>query len=120
MNEIRHSKRRDLIVKLFEKEHLLSAQEIVEKVKSQMDRATVYRNLSKLVEMGILKEIAIEKGFSNYELSTNHHQHFKCDNCDKILAVEIDEDKIKKMVSTDKLKVNSIQLNITGICEDCN
>lgn len=110
---------KELILDLFKNAHLLNANDIVQKMKSQMDRATVYRNLSKMVIEGLLKELNIEKGIISYELSSSDHQHFICKNCDKVIPVEIDTEKLNKLVESDQFQPQDIELNISGICSTC-
>lgn len=113
-----NSKKRNKILDLFSNGHLLTANE-VEKFLPDIDRATVYRNLSKFVEEGVLREVNVKKGISSYELNTDHHQHFICSNCDKIVPVEVDETLFKKILP-EGVQLEDFELNLKGKCNDCN
>lgn len=110
---------RDLILSLFQENHLLTANDIVLKLSKNMDRATVYRNLNKLAGDGTLRELHLEKGIITYELASDEHQHFFCKNCDKVLSVDIDASKLSKLINSSEFEANEIELNISGICKDC-
>lgn len=112
------SKKRDKIVKIFEKGDLLTAQEIVDKL-SDIDRATIYRNLTKLTEAGILREVHVKKGVSSYEIAKPHdyHQHLICTNCEKVIPIDISPSDVKKLIPG--VEFDEFELNLRGKCPNC-
>lgn len=80
------------ILQLFKGEHIsLSAHEIVEKLKSKADRATVYRNLNFLCSEDILHKINFKEEATKYELSElGHHHHLVCVNCKSVISITTD------------------------------
>jgi len=114
-----NSKKREKILKLFSNGHLLTANQVVEKI-NDVDRATIYRNLSMFVELGILREVNVKKGVSSYELNKqgDHHQHFICNNCEKIVPINVDESLFKNFIPKG-VKLEDFELNLKGKCEDC-
>ena len=119
MKDLRHSKKRDLVLKVFQNGDLLDANEVCAKV-SQVDRATIYRNLTLFVEQGILREVNIKKGITHYELNNegDHHQHFVCEDCDKVIPVDVDPNLIKSLVP-EGVELKDFELNLKGKCEEC-
>jgi len=119
MKGLRHSKKRDLVLKVFQNGDLLDANEVCQQV-SQVDRATIYRNLALFVEQGILREVNIKKGITHYELNKegDHHQHFVCDDCNKVIPVDVDPNLIKSVIPAG-VEVNDFELNLKGKCEEC-
>ncbi|MFW5719440.1 MAG: Fur family transcriptional regulator [Candidatus Dojkabacteria bacterium] len=119
MKNLRHSKKRDLILEVFQNGDLLDANEVCAKV-PQVDRATIYRNLTLFVEQGVLREVNIKKGITHYEL--NHegdiHQHFVCDDCDKVIPVDVDPNLIKSLVP-EGVELKDFELNLKGKCGEC-
>jgi Fe2+ or Zn2+ uptake regulation protein len=120
MKTTRRSENREYLLGIFQKNHLLSAKDLIEMVSKTMDRATVYRNLKTLVDSGILKEIKLDKEHVSYELTSEEHQHFKCLNCHKIIPVEIDEKAILSNLKKQNLEPVVLEMNISGYCEECN
>ena len=119
MKDLRHSKKRDLILTVFENGDLLDVNEVWQKV-PQVDRATIYRNLTLFLEQGVLRGVNIKKGITHYEL--NHegdtHQHFVCTNCDKVVPIQISSDSIKTLVPIGS-KLEDFELNLKGKCSEC-
>ncbi len=116
---MRNSKKRNQIIEVFKNGDLLTANEVCEKLKD-LDRATVYRNLSLLTSEGVLREVNIKKGVSSYELNKENdfHQHFICNNCEKILPVDISIQDIKKILPKN-VEFEEFELNLKGKCTDC-
>lgn len=115
----KRSKKRDLILKVFENGDLLDANEVCKKLPN-IDRATVYRNLTLFVEQKILREVNIKKGVAHYELNEegDYHQHFICEGCDKVIPVDVDPELIKFFTPVG-VEVKDFELNLKGKCEGC-
>ncbi len=113
---MRKSKKREKILSVFKQNDLLTPAEVVEKL-SDIDPATVYRNINKFVEEGILREVKIRKGVSSYELNDDKHQHFICKECDKVFPIHIDEKDLKKILPEVDFEIDEIELNIKGRCK---
>lgn len=121
-----NSKQRDNILSYFKAfPHLHpSAEEIYLFVKEKDNNigiATVYRNLKKMVEQGILGELNIEKQGVRYDLLTHEHYHFICDTCGSIENfVSPTLEGIHKEVETLMHGVvHQKQLTFHGICKTC-
>jgi Fe2+ or Zn2+ uptake regulation protein len=55
-------------------------------------QSSVYRNLSGLVEAGVVRRIVTEEEFGRYELAedlTGHHHHVICSNCGRTRDVTL-------------------------------
>lgn len=116
---MKKSHKRDQILSIFENGDLLTAHEITKKL-PEIDRATIYRNIALFVKLGVLREVNVKKGVSSYEINKehDHHQHFICGNCEKVIPIEINPDDIRKIIPMG-LNVNNFELNLRGSCHDC-
>jgi len=88
----------------------------------EIDKATVYRNLSYFVRLGVLKELNIKRNVLSYELvdSQDFHHHFICRKCNQVIKVHgIDADKFKKSLPAGT-SIESVSLNLVGLCSNCN
>jgi len=87
------------------------------------NKTTVYREVSILVGLGIVKELDLGDGCKRYELfDIVHHHHLICENCKSIEDVVIDENlkSIEKKISIDKkFVVKNHLLEFYGLCENC-
>lgn len=117
---MKNSSKRQKILEIFKNGDLLTANEVLKKI-SQIDRATIYRNLSLFVKEGILREVNVKKGISSYEINSENdfHQHFICKNCEKIIPFDIDVKNLKKILPKN-LKFDEFEIYLKGLCKDCN
>ncbi|MGE4546482.1 MAG: Fur family transcriptional regulator [Desulfurella sp.] len=79
--------------------------------------ATIYKNISTMVENGILNEVKIGGAKTKYELSTNSHAHFICIQCKKIEDLDINVDCL--LDNFNKGSVASVNVLIYGTCNAC-
>jgi len=116
---MKHSLKREKIITIFQDGSLLTANEVSSKV-NDIDRATVYRNLNLLLEEGILRKVNLRVGIASYELANNgdNHQHFICNNCEKIIPIEIDIAIIEKLKPAGS-ELKAYELNLKGKCQEC-
>ena len=89
-----------------------------------ISKATVYRNMRQLAEIGKILQIAVENDVSRYDGNTEEHQHFICDSCGRILDVHIDfaegSEKSKSAVEDMyKHSVNKCVVSFYGTCSNC-
>jgi Fur family transcriptional regulator, ferric uptake regulator len=100
-----------------------SIQDIKNKLKKNIDLVTIYRFIDILKENKIISEVYNSEGTKYFEFSPVHtHPHFICKKCRKIFCIKdflIDKDlEIKKELIKD-YEVNSISINLNGICNSC-
>lgn len=88
-----------------------------------VSRATVYRTLPLLTEVGLVREMDFGKDYKFYDpnyMEHPNHNHIICNDCEKI--VEFESDKIEKLESeiTRRLgfSIKAQRLQITGSCEE--
>ena len=81
--------------------------------------ATVYRNLSQLVEAGEIIAVHTD-GAVHYDHNISMHQHFKCKECHTILDMREDLAPIlASMQSAVSHSIETIEFNLSGICAHC-
>ena len=79
-----------------------TAEMIYEKVKEELPNislGTVYRNLNKLSEKGIIKKISMPNHSDRFDKTIHEHFHIYCIKCDKLEDVDysIKSDIYKKI-----------------------
>jgi len=90
-----------------------------------LDGATVYRNLTRLSEQGILSVVSRAGGMARYALahgaeeSPHHHPHFVCSDCDQIRCLPQGEIPLPAVDGPWADAVARATLQLQGRCPDC-
>ena len=125
--ETRNTRQLEIILEVMNKKENMfhpTAGEIVELVLKHdpsIGQATVYRNINKLVNDGMLIKIPTEDNF-RYDVTINDHIHLTCLKCHKVFDL-FDEDyqkNIKKLENKNNLIITSSNLVLKGYCTTCN
>lgn len=122
--QIRYSRQRERIYNYLmdTKEHP-SAEKIYEELKSEIPElslGTVYRNLKLLEELGQICRVASVNGVERYDANCSAHAHFICDNCEAVIDLDADFEKLCSEYSEDYPgKVRRVVLTMYGLCEKC-
>lgn len=102
-----------------------SAQKLLEHIKlaiPDISLDTIYRNLSLLVELGLVQEIHLPGREGNvYEVVDCHHHHLICLRCGKAACLDhcpIDHHKIAK-AEKHGFEITSHALEFYGYCRTC-
>jgi Fur family ferric uptake transcriptional regulator len=104
----------------------LSVKDILEQIglDCRINKVTVYRTLDSLKTAGIIREIPTDHGEKFYEMACRHnplHPHFYCRVCRNLSclpATGITEEWLKRFRSG-KESVESVVVNLSGVCTDC-
>ena len=83
--------------------------------------ATVYRNLNKFAEKGIIRKITGLDGSSHFDSCLEPHYHFICSCCGKIcdVPINIGKDFIAKAEEFTDCKITSMDITFRGLCRKC-
>jgi len=112
---------------LFESGRHLSADDIGERLREKgvhIGKATIYRTLGLLVEVGLAAEHDFDEGFKRYEtrIGPAHNDHLVCTGCGEVVEFHHDElDEIQDQVARSKrFQVLTRQLKLYGLCAKCD
>jgi len=121
---------REMILKIFleSKGRHLGVEEVCRELLNRnirISKATVYRAVELLVDLGFLRRLNFGDGIYRYEIvdrsEVESHQHVICRVCGKIK--EINSEMVKKIVSEISEKTGYIienhDLKFYGLCPDC-
>ena len=83
----------------------------------QIAQATVYNNLNKLAEAGLIRKISIEGMPDRYD-AVYKHDHLVCNRCGKLMDVSFDDisSLLKKQIGQNFLFYD---LKVYYVCPDC-
>lgn len=109
-----------------EKDKHMTADDIYKKLvedNHDISLGTVYRVLTQFEAAGLVIRRQFEKGRAYYELdSGSHHDHMICTQCGKIMEFfdDIHEDRLEKISTEKKCKLNDHFLVLYVTCPDCS
>lgn len=122
---MRNSKQKEIILRALD-EHKVhpTADELYKYIHrecAEIGVATVYRNLNKLAEQGVIRRITGLDGSSHFDSCTEPHYHFICSCCGKIYDIpgDIGADLIAKAEEFTDCKINSMEMTFRGLCRQC-
>jgi len=103
----------------------VSAQTLAEKLgKNAIDQATVYRNLTNLEELGVVRRVELKSNRAFFELKSNKdHHHIICVSCGLIedfYNCNIDKVAVSALKNSKRFaKVSEHSLELFGLCKQC-
>jgi Fe2+ or Zn2+ uptake regulation protein len=86
-----------------------------------VSRATVYRNLNRLAENGLLLKIRAADGADHFDHRCDPHAHAICTRCGRVFDIGLKErlDLLGLVGDTDGFEVSGYDLLFTGSCGEC-
>lgn len=91
-------------------------------VEPKLGRATVFRAVEKLVEMGVLDRIEFSDGTHHYRVcSSTHHHHLTCTQCHRVMEINIclPQEQLAAVGKQTNFKIEGHALTLFGRCEQC-
>jgi Fur family ferric uptake transcriptional regulator len=115
--------RRRVVELLDRQDCALTALEIDRRLRN-VGRATVYRALEQLEELGLIQKVELGGDAAGYERADpggHHHHHIVCKNCGKVVAFEDErlERAIADLGKRPDFNVASHEVTLRGECTDC-
>jgi len=108
-------------------EHL-SADQVVAALESShplVHRATVYRTLEVLTELGVVSHLHATSGATHYHLAAaavgHAHLHAHCRSCGAVIVIPVDAlaDASARIAEETGFRIAPEQSTIAGVCRDC-
>ena len=89
----------------------------------KIGRATVFRSVEKLVEMGLLNRVEFADGTHHYRVcdEDHHHHHLTCTHCHCVVEVDLclSEEKFHEISSRTNFSIEGHTLALFGCCAKC-
>ena len=96
--------------------------EEVVKTYPSLSLATVYKNITLMVEKSVLVEVPISGKKSKYELAKEDHMHLICTECEEVIDKEHTprvSSAFNSMAMQESFSLDRQQVNLYGICTNC-
>jgi Fur family transcriptional regulator, ferric uptake regulator len=106
----------------------LSAQEIEEELRAAgtgVGRASIYRTLEQLDELGLVHRLDLGTGIATYEPaepSGEHHHHLLCERCGRVVPFHDAnlERALNDVTSRSDFDVSAHDVTLYGLCPRCS
>ena len=122
---MKFSKQRELILNYILNSHEhLTADTIYADLKKdnpELSLGTVYRNLTKLTEIGAIKKVSLPNQVDKFDKNLEPHAHFICDECGSITDINIPgmDEFLDKVSDEDGISIRKYDLTLNGTCKKC-
>ncbi|MGH9638433.1 MAG: Fur family transcriptional regulator [Candidatus Acidiferrales bacterium] len=93
--------------------------EAVNRVDPRSSRATTYNNLRDLVQVGLVREVAVEGRAARFDAKGMRHHHFICDRCGKVEDIEWCDVPGPALGSLGNRVLRESELIFRGLCTAC-
>ena len=95
--------------------------EAIVKEHPTVSKATVYRNLNLLSEMGEIRKMEIPGGADRFDHRCHDHCHVRCEQCGRVFDVDMDyvTGLEKGIRDTHGFAFTGYDILFRGICPDC-
>ena len=86
-----------------------------------ISKMTVYRNLRRLADKGVIRQVSLPDGLGRYDANIIRHHHFVCKNCGRIADIDtpdilgIDE-AVRRQYGFD---IDKHDIVFSGTCSQC-
>ena len=103
----------------------LDATEIYERGRrrdARLSLSTVYRTLSMLKEIGLVRELHLDDEHHHYELDDRDgHSHLVCLQCGRVIEVDSSAfvTAAKTVGAMHRFEIEGAQVELSGTCADC-
>ena len=86
-----------------------------------VSKATVYRALDNLVQLGLARKVHHQGSVARYDGNGERHHHLVCRGCGKIedIASELLDAMPVPKLAREKFEVHDFFVSFQGICRDC-
>lgn len=117
--------RRVVIDSLADRETIFTANDVVawvDQIDPSIGRATVFRTLDLLSQLGVLNRVHGEDGCHSYTVcDAGHHHHLVCTKCGRVFRFELAgiETEIQRVAERAQFAVSSHRLELFGLCARC-
>jgi Fur family transcriptional regulator, ferric uptake regulator len=119
--------RRVIVETVLAFDHAFSAEDTVRKVDSvdpSVGRATVFRTLDVLTQLGVLDRLHSPDGCHSYVQGMGrdaHYHHLVCSSCGTVVPFEgcNIEDMLEELQRNTNFAISNHMLEVFGLCENC-
>lgn len=123
---MKYSKQKELILQTVKENRIHpTAEAVYEMVREKIPNislATVYRNLNKMSEKGLLKKLDNIDGVARFDGETSEHHHFVCEKCGQIFDLDKSDFPALEKIAENKSNfiIKTYDITLKGVCYNCS
>jgi Fur family ferric uptake transcriptional regulator len=116
--------RRAVVEALLAGDHHVTADEVASRVADrnpEVHRATVYRTLDRLQELGVVTHVHLGHGPSTFHVNDRPHHHAVCSSCGSVVEVPLTalEDLAAQLREEHGFELSPQHFALSGLCRSC-
>lgn len=100
-----------------------TAEDVFEHIQNRnpgVGKATVYRNLKQLSDLGKLKRIEGMNQADHYDYQCHDHYHIQCTKCNSVYDIGVGYmDYLNEVATPEDFEINGHDIVFRGICPKC-
>lgn len=112
----RFSKKRQAILDVLKEQKVALSAAEVHALVPDIDLATVYRNLSRFADQGVIKRVQLNTHEAQFEYQAEPHHHAVCTTCERVIHFTAPDDKIKKLLGVKDFQIDELEVMVRGVC----
>ena len=122
---MKFSKQRELILNEVMNSHIHPTADIIytnlKKDNPGLSLGTVYRNLAKLTEHGLISKLSIPNQSDRFDKNIKPHAHLICEKCHSIFDIESNYINIfiSDLSNKENIEVLDYDIILKGVCSNC-
>ncbi len=106
---------------------LITAEKLLKQCQKEipsLNLTTVYRNLEKMIELGLVQQVNVISSKRAFKLVTlnSHHHHLICSRCKKTIPIDYCPitNELLEIAKSKNFKIADSNIEFFGLCQDCN
>jgi len=92
-----------------------------------LSTATLYQNLVRLTEAGLVRRFSGQGGVMRFEANLAPHHHLVCSRCGRVSDADLDDKQVRRLKPVElgtgapitDWKLQTAQIELSGLCPTC-
>lgn len=111
------------MIQLMEIAGHISIEELYQHIRGQFSSislATLYKNINKMVDKSLVREVKIPGQKTRYEIEKTAHAHLLCNKCGELKDMEFDVEKLLDEAGKNSHYLpKEVTIVVSGLCPAC-
>lgn len=122
-HHLKATPQRVAMIQLMEIAGHISIEELYQHIRGQFSSislATLYKNINKMVDKSLVREVKIPGQKTRYEIEKTAHAHLLCNECGELKDMEFDVEKLLDEAGKNShYQPKEVTIVVSGLCPTC-